>query len=440
MKGVKNEVTMVDEKILNSICENVGTPFYAYNYDNIRKRFMELKNSLPDNANLCYSVKANPSFAICQIISQLTSKVETSSLGEIQCAIKAGFKSENIILSGPGKTKEMLTFAIVEGICISVESVEETYLISDLCRALNKYSKIILRINPNISENKCGIVMCGLPSQFGIDYSEIEESITVIRKSEKVNLVGLSIYLGSQILDAQTIIKNTRNSLNLFMDFQREHNLKVNILDLGGGFGIPYYNDNWLDLKTMKEGLGELFKEYDNELKGRQILFESGRYIMADSGSFFTKILYRKKSRNRNYLICDGGFNNALIAAFFTREIRGNFPINIANKKLDSLSSNQSEYYICGPLCSPRDVLGSKVLLPNIDTGDILEIERVGAYGLTYSTLFFLSHDIPAEIIIKGNRYYIIRNRTQGIDFLNNQLALPDELLINLEDDINDNK
>lgn len=430
----------MDEKNLSSICENVGTPFYAYNCDNIRKRFMELKNSLPDNANLCYSVKANPSFAICQIMSQFTSKVETSSLGEIQCAIKAGFKSENIILSGPGKTSESLTFAIIEGIYICVESVEEIYLISNLCRTLNKYSKIILRINPNISENKCGIVMCGLPSQFGIDYSVLEEPVTVIRESEKVNLVGLSIYLGSQILDAETIVKNTRNSLNLFIDFQRKYNLKVDIWDFGGGFGIPYYNDNWLDLKTMKNGLVDLFKEYDNEVKCRQIFFESGRYIMADSGSFFTKILYKKKSRNRNYLICDGGFNNALIAAFFTREIRDNFPISVANKKLDPLNSSQKEYYICGPLCSPRDVLGSKVLLPNIDTGDILEIKRVGAYGFTYSTLLFLSNDVPAEIIIKGNRYYIIRNRTQGIDFLNNQLGLPDELLVKLEDDINDNK
>ncbi|MBS5842959.1 MAG: diaminopimelate decarboxylase [Clostridiales bacterium] len=418
------------ETLLNSICESVGTPFYAYDYDNIIERFTELKYSLPNNANLCYSIKANPSFAICQIISKLTSKAEASSLGEMYCALNAGFKSENLILSGPGKTNESITFALIKGICISVESVEEIYIISDLCRILNKNSKVILRINPKFSSNKSGISMCGLPSQFGVDYSEFEGAVTVIRQSERVNLVGLSIYLGSQILDAGTIIENTRNILNLFIDFQREYNLKVDILDFGGGFGIPYYNDTWLDLKMMKNGLGNLFEEYENEIADRQIIFESGRYIVADSGSFFTKILYIKESGNKNYIICDGGFNNVLIASFFTREIRGNFPINIAQRKIDLFNYNQKEYFICGPLCSPKDILGSKVLLPRVDNGDILEIKKVGAYGFTYSPLLFLSNDIPAEVIIKGNKHCIIRKRYHGVDFLNDQLGFTDELLI----------
>jgi len=140
----------MQEELVNSICENVGTPFYAYDYENIRKNFAELKNSLPDNANLCYSIKANPSFAICQIISGLTSKAEASSLGEMYCALNAGFKSENIVLSGPGKTLECIAFALREGIGISVESIEEIQLISELCFALNQYADIIIRINPNI--------------------------------------------------------------------------------------------------------------------------------------------------------------------------------------------------------------------------------------------------------------------------------------------------
>ena len=417
-------------KLLNSICENVGTPFYAYYYENIRKRFTELKNSLPHNANLCYSIKANPSFAICQIISKLTSKAEASSLGEMHCALNAGFKSENIILSGPGKTSESIAYALMEGICISVESVEEIHLISNLCRTLNQYSKIILRINPKFSSKKSGISMCGLPSQFGIDNSELEEAVAVILQLQRVHLVGLSIYLSSQILDAETIIENTCNILKLFICFQKEYNLKVDILDFGGGFGIPYYNDTCLDLKIMKSGLSNLFEEYSNEIADKQIIFESGRYIMADSGSFFTKILYKKKSGNKNYLICDGGFNNVLVSAFFTREIRGNFPMDIVPEKTGLLTDNQKEYYICGPLCSPRDILGSKVLLPSVNIGDILEIKKVGAYGFTYSPLIFLSNDIPAEVIIKGDKHYIIRKRMQGVNLLNGQVGLPDELLI----------
>lgn len=426
----KGEAAAMQEELVNSICENVGTPFYAYDYENIRKNFAELKNSLPDNANLCYSIKANPSFAICQIISGLTSKAEASSLGEMYCALNAGFKSENIVLSGPGKTLECIAFALREGIGISVESIEEVQLISELCNALNQYADIIIRINPNFSSKRSGISMCGLPSQFGIDYTELESAVSVIRQLQRVNLAGLSIYLSSQILDAETIIENTHSMLKVFICFQEKYHIKVNLLDFGGGFGISYYNDICLDLKVLKNGLSKLFKEYENEIADKQIIFESGRYIMAESGSFFTKILYKKKSGNKNYLICDGGFNNVLISAFFTREIRGNFPIDVVSKKIRLADDNPKEYCICGPLCSPRDILGSKVLLPSVDTGDILEIKKVGAYGFTYSPLFFLSNDIPAEVIIKGDRYYVIRKRMRGVNLLDDQAGLPEELFI----------
>lgn len=426
----------MDNELIRTISEEVGTPFYAYDYDKLNDRFHQLKEALPYFTYIYYSVKANPTLAICQIMNQFTKNAEVSSLGELQCVLKAGFHGENILFSGPGKTEEALYVAIKNDININIESINELNLINDICKEYDLISNIFIRINPDFASIKNGIAMSGIQSQFGVDISEIEFALKTIEQADRLCLKGISIYLGSQILEARTIVANSRNILKLFFKIQSEYSLKMTELNLGGGFGVSYYDDKSLDLRELKDGLKHLFSEYKDKLQGVKIYFESGRYLVADSGSFFTKVLYHKCSKGKDYLICDGGFNNILISSFFTKEIRGNFPIKLLGKTKSSNSRILKEYYISGPLCSRNDIIGSKVDLPCVKAGDLLEIKKVGAYGLTYSPLLFISHTIPAEVLIKGNDYYVMRTESGIDDLFRNQHELPSGYLLDGEGEV----
>lgn len=423
----------MDNELIRTISDVVGTPFYAYDYDKLKDRFHQLKGALPHFTYIYYSVKANPSLAVCQIMNQFTKNAEVSSLGEIHCALKAGFQGENILFSGPGKTKEALYIAIINDIKINIESINELNLINDICKEYDLITNICIRINPDFWSTKNGITMSGIPSQFGVDSSEIEAVLKTIKQADRLCLKGISIYLGSQILEARTIVENSRSILKLFFKLQIEYHLKMTELNLGGGFGVSYYDDKLIDLRDLKAGLKHLFNEYKDKLQGIKIYFESGRFLVADSGSFITKVLYHKHSKGKDYLICDGGFNNVMISSFFTREIRGNFPIELLGKTESSHIGMLKDYYISGPLCSPNDILGSKVHLPCVTAGDLLEIKKVGAYGLTYSPLLFISHAIPAEVLIKGNYYYVIRTGSGMDDLFKYQHELPSGFFLSEE-------
>lgn len=416
------------EKIIKQIIRDNKTPLYVYDYDIIKKNIFKLIDIMPPNGRLYYSMKANPNLAICQIIEHLIGRVEVSSLGEIKCAIEAGFEIKNILFSGPGKTGEELEFAINSGIQIIVESIEELEAISNICRKGDVPTGIMIRINPDFASKTTGFVMTGKASQFGIDVCDIDKSSRIIKNNEMLKLKGISVYLGSQILDANIILENTRKIINLFLMIQKKLNVKLSQLDVGGGFGVSYYDKKELDIDVLQAQMEQMVLNFHPYLENVEIFYESGRYIMAESGYFITKILYKKKSKGRNYLICDGGFNNMYISSFCTRDLRGNFPMRVLRE--NQVPQSFEEYFISGPLCSPKDIIGSKIKLPIVNSGDYLIVCKVGAYGLTYSPVLFISHEIPGEILIKGNQYFVIRDRSSE---LTKQFKLPENVVGNEE-------
>lgn len=416
----------MNKKILESIINRVGTPFFLYEYEKIKQQYNKLFNALPFSSKIYYSVKANPSLAICQVMKTFTEYAEVSSLQEILCAQKCGFENRNILFSGPGKTTEELEYAIKHNITINVESKGEVLSIHEICSEMGIASNILIRINPGFSNPKYGITMSGVASQFGVDISDVGNLIQIIQTKTKINIKGFSVYLGSQILDANVIIDNTKKILELFIELINEYRIDVQSLNFGGGFGISYFDNKELDYSLLKSGLNDLFKKYNGALQEVNIFFESGRFLLAESGSFITKVLYIKKSKGKEYLICDGGFNNILISSFFTRELRGNFPIEVCNYHNEP---EQKEYTICGPLCSPNDKFGCNILLPVVNEGDIIMVKKVGAYGLTYSPVLFISHIVPAEILIRDDQYYVIRSSSNHEYYFDNQYMLPQEVL-----------
>lgn len=418
---------MLTETLIKKAVEENNTPVYLYDCQRIQKNISNLAQALPEGSKLYYSMKANPLLGICQCIKQYISDIEVSSFNEMQVALKAGFSNEGILFSGPGKRHEELYEAVNAEVKINVESIQEINIIIRICEFISKKAKIMVRINPKITNNLAGIKMSGLSSQFGIDYSDIEEAIRIIVTSRWLVFVGFSIYMGSQILNADTIVSNTCEIVKLCIGLKKKYSLHIKELDVGGGFGVSYYDEKQLELNMLRNGLNNLLQKHKNDMINVKISFESGRYLIADCGLFITKVLYIKSSKDRTYIICDGGFNNALLVSFFTKEVRGNFPIELIKNRSENISDDFFEYYISGPLCTPADMLGIKVSLPAVESGDYILIRNVGAYGLTYSPTNFISHIIPAEVLVNNNKIHVARKRSGINDLLRGQNGIPND-------------
>lgn len=404
----------MNDNIINEAVRIYDTPLYIYDEKVIRKYIRDLKNALPKNSSLYYSIKANPLKGICKIVNSENCGIEIASKGELSIALDCGFLPDNIIFSGPGKTLVELTTAIKNKIkYINIESYSEAKIINDIAKKENMFIKVALRINPSFSVSGSKIKMVGVPSQFGIDEEALNENIQLICALSNIEVIGFQFYLGTQNLNAKDIVNNTKESIKCAINLSKLYSIKLQYLNLGGGFGIAYFRkEKDLDLRILKDGLNYVFKNYNDILKHTYIIFESGRFLLAESGCFVSKIIYKKSCRNKKYLICDGGSNLHSSAAFLGRYVRNNFPIRIITEK-----EGMEEVTITGPLCTPSDIIGNNIKINVAEEGDLVVIEKSGAYGLTHSPILFLSHELPAEVLYNDGSWNLLRKR-EALDLL----------------------
>ncbi len=416
------EVTskMNDYELLD-IAQKFGTPLYVYDGDKIIKQYNTLKNTLPQDFEIFYSMKANPLLGICQLFNALNSCIEVASIGELYMALAAGFTQDKIIFTSPGKSFDELEYAIKEQIySINVESTAEAEIINQLAAQRNVKVDISLRINPNFDAGGSSIKMSGVPTQFGIDQAAIAEAFGTLSLLPNINIIGIHIYTGTQALNAEKILYSMEQIISLAIDLSYNYGFPLKFLDLGGGFGIPYFKgETALDMVSLKEGFCVLWNKYKERLTKTRVAVESGRFLLAESGVYLTRVLYTKECRENKYIVCDGGSNQHASSAFLGRHIRNNFPMHVLNK-----SGAEEEVNIVGSLCTPTDILGQKVILPHIVPGNIIAIEKSGAYGLTQSPGNFLSHPLPAEVIQYNGETYTLRERGTKEDFLKGQNKL----------------
>ncbi len=415
----------MDDKTLQLLAEEYGTPLYAYDTARIISQYETLKNSLPDTFGVFYSMKANPLLGICQLFKTLGSSIEVASSGELHTALSAGFRPEDIIFTSPGKTREELEFAISSGIySINIESVDEAVIINEVAIQQGKTANISIRINPDFDIAGSSIKMTGVPTQFGIDQLKVEEALKIIEKLPNINVIGIHIYTGTQALNANNIVLSMEQIIRLALEVIQKCNIELQFLNLGGGFGVPYFKDDTpLDINAFKKDFSVMWEEYREKLSGTRIFVESGRFLMAEAGTYLTKILYKKECKGKKYLVCDGGSNQHASSAFLGRYIRNNFPMHILNKR-----ENEEQVNVVGPLCTPTDLIGQNVLLPMAEPGDILAIDKSGAYGSSQSPVLFLSHPLAAEVQYYKGTSYILRERWGKEAFLKDQRNLNFEL------------
>ncbi|MBE7056367.1 MAG: diaminopimelate decarboxylase [Ruminococcaceae bacterium] len=388
---------MDNDLIKKAICK-FKTPFYLYNEKEITNSIHTLTDTLPETAQLFYSLKANPNLKIIKLIRKQKVAVEVSSIGEIKRALKAGVKPWSIIFSGPGKQKEELQYAIKKGVfCINVESLDEIKLINKIGMERSVIVNVAIRINPNLNSSKTSIKMTGIASQFGIDEASIDETIRIAKKLKNIKIIGIQLYSGTQLLNYEDILFNTKTCIEYSRCISEKHQLDFSYINFGGGFGIPYFNgEQNLDCYRLKLGLEQLFCENNQYLKNMRCVFESGRFLIADAGVFVTKILYKKISHGKIFLVCDGGSNFHANSAFLGRRVRYNFPITVITKETIEATELVT---ITGPLCTPTDVIAQDILLPQCNSGDYIVVEKSGAYGLTNSPVLFISHPKPVEAL-----------------------------------------
>ena len=409
---------LTDERI-EKLAGKYGTPLYIYDRDVIRENSRLLKDCVYPGASVYYAMKCNPLVGICRAFREEGLGIETASKGEIVAALKAGYSGDDIIFTSPGKTEEEIEFAVGNGLkVINVDSLYEAEIVDRIAAKLKKKANIAVRINPSQCFSNAKIKMTGIPSQFGAEEEELDkEFFDRLEGLSNIETIGFQIYMGTQMLKVDDIIGNTEYAMKLAVRLSKEYGIKLRYLNCGGGFGVKYFkNEEPLDMQDLKSKMQELHERMGHELAGTEVIFESGRFLMASAGVMVTKVLYRKDSKGQRFLICDGGSNFHSSAAFLGRFVRNNFPQRAISK---SNKTEDIETMVCGPLCTSLDVMGQKVMMDKgVDAGDLIVIECSGAYGFTYSPSLFLSHESPAEIMADKDTVTVLRRRGEAKDLL----------------------
>jgi diaminopimelate decarboxylase len=385
---------------LDLLAEQVGsTPFFAYDRALLTERIALLRATLPADLQLSYAVKANPMPAIVQHISGLVDSLDVASADEMRVALDTPTPASHVSFAGPGKTPAELTRAIAAGVTIEMESETEARRVAEIGSRLGIRPRAAVRVNPDFRVKGSGMRMGGGPQQFGVDAELVPELLRELAATD-IDLLGFHIFAGSQNLIAEVLCEAQRKTVELALRLADDAPAPIRYLNLGGGFGIPYFpKDQPLDLAAIGDNLDGLMADIVRPQFGdARIVIELGRYIVGECGYYVTRVVDRKRSRGKTFLVVDGGMHHQLAASGnFGQVIRRNYPVSIANPvKLEPTETVS----VVGCLCTPLDLLADDATLPVADIGDLVVVHQAGAYGLTASPTQFLSHPAAAEVLV----------------------------------------
>ncbi|MGF7050445.1 diaminopimelate decarboxylase/L-glutamyl-[BtrI acyl-carrier protein] decarboxylase [Paenibacillus sp. DS2015] len=414
-----------DEKIKVALIKH-PTPFYLYDQEILINTYKGITQLLHPSVDVYLSLKSNNNVYLTNLFCQMGSGIEIASAGELHLAIKSGFPMNRIIYSGPGKTQDDLKVAVNTGIrCVIVESLEEARILSGVAMELGKNAAYAVRVNPDINGGKTAISMGGGPRQFGVDESQLEAFFANVSTLPSLDFMGIHVYMGTQILQKDVLIDMFNYTLNLARTIIDKYKMPVRMVDLGGGFGVPYFtHEKPLDMEGVLIALNHMLDKYLIDFPDTNFVIESGRYLLAASGIYAAKILYKKESKGETFLITNGGMHHHAAATFRGRAMKGNFPMKVIRRNAPSDSSHQTiseTVNVTGVLCTPEDCLARKVEVPIAEPGDWVVWFNSGAYGLSFSPIHFLGHPTPMELLMVGDQLNVIRNKGSESDLLLHQ-------------------
>lgn len=396
---IENGQLLIGGMPLERLAARVGsTPFFAYDRTIISAHVRALRAALPREIDLHYAMKANPMPAVVQMMVGLVDGLDLASAGEMKVALDAGADPAEMSFAGPGKRPIELWQAVAAGVTINLESPHELDALLAAGKALGVKPRVAVRVNPDFELKASGMKMAGGPKQFGIDAEQVPEVLAEIGR-HPIEFRGFHVYSGSQNLKAEALCDAQRKTLELAVRLAADAPAPVRMLNLGGGFGVPYFpGDQSLDLLPVMDNLRAVAADARARLPQAKLMIELGRYLVAHGGVYVTRIVDRKVSRGHTFLVTDGGLNHHLAASGnFGQVIRKNYPALIGNR---ADAPAEEEASIVGPLCTPLDLLGDHLKLPRAEVGDFACVLLSGAYGYTSSPLQFLSHPHPLEVLV----------------------------------------
>jgi diaminopimelate decarboxylase len=410
---------------ISEIAREYGTPFYLYHGETIVDRVRRVRGAL--GTEVSYSVKANPSLGVCQLIArEKEAGAEVASSGELAVARAAGFEPEDIVFAGPGKTDDELKRVVEEGIFAdNVESLGEIERLARIAGEMGRKIGVGLRINPAAQLMGSQMRMGGTVGQFGMDQAELEEAVEKTLSHPELILRGVHVYTATQVFEVEPLLEHCRNIFEIALEAADYAGHPLEMIDFGGGFGVPYFEKmSEFDLDSFGEGFRELLKTYrsDPRLEACRFLFELGRYIVADAGVYVTRAVDVKRTRGKTFVVTDGGMNHHLTATGNMGQVfRKSYPL----LNLTRMSGVPEEgIAVAGPCCTPLDTFGSNIPLVEPQVGDLIGVFYSGAYGFSASNLGFLSHPAPAEVLLWHGEAHRLRAGGSPEDVLDGQEAL----------------
>jgi len=373
-----------------------ATPCFVYDLDIVRDKVTALRAAMPTGLAIHYAMKANPLPAVVSAIVPLVDGIDIASGGELPVALAAG--AGHISFAGPGKRDPELEAGIAAGVTINLESEGEARRALAIAERLGITPRLAVRVNPDFALKGSGMKMGGGAAAFGVD---AERAAALVRSivAAGADWRGFHIFAGSQALDAAAIAATQAATVLLAGRLSAEAGQMPPLVNLGGGFGIPYFgNEQPVDIASIGSSLADVLANRPDSLSGARFALELGRWLVGEAGVYLATVIDRKDSRGETFLVTDGGLHHQLAASGnFGTVVRRNYPIAIASRFGAPATATVN---VVGCLCTPLDRLGDQVALPHADVGDVVAVFMAGAYGATASPSAFLGHGPANEVMI----------------------------------------
>ena len=381
-----------------ALVEKYGSPLYMYDFDYIENRYKTLKEAFTGKKSLInYAVKANSNLSVIQHLAKLGAGADCVSIGEVRRALDAGVDKYKIIFSGVGKRDDEIQEALERDILmLNLESEAEMKRVETVAKTLGKEARISIRVNPNIDPQTHPYISTGLhENKFGVEIDMAKRMYIYANKSEHLNPVGIHFHIGSQLTNLDPI----RESAMIVADLVRSlRAIKIDIkfFDVGGGLGVVYDEEQPIRETDYTAAIFEATKGLDLTL-----MCEPGRYMVANAGAFFTRVLYEKDNGSKRFVIVDGAMNDLIRPSLYD-----------AYHKIEALGAEgePAPADVVGPVCESGDFLGKNVMLPALSHNDILVVHSAGAYGFTMASNYN-TRPKPAEVALQGGEDRLIRRR-----------------------------
>ncbi|HLL29366.1 MAG TPA: pyridoxal-dependent decarboxylase, exosortase A system-associated [Allosphingosinicella sp.] len=379
------------------VAEAGDTPLFVYDLGRVTAQVRRFRSACR-GVNLHYAIKANTYAPLLKHIAKLVDGLDVASAGEMEAALASGTDSRDISFAGPGKRDDELVAAIEVGVTLNVESEGEAERALAIGRAQGRTPRLAVRVNPDFEIKGSGMRMGGGAKPFGVDAARVPALVWRLIEGG-AEWRGFHIFAGSQALSAEALIEAQRATVALAAELAREAGATPPLVNLGGGFGIPYFaTETALDVEAVGAALARTLAGRPAVLGESGFAIELGRWLVGEAGVYLTRIVDRKESHGKTFLVTDGGMHHQLAASGnFGQVVRRNYPVAIAGR---FGAEPEEEASIVGCLCTPLDRLADDVMIPRAEAGDLVAVFLAGAYGLSASPAAFLGHPPAREMAV----------------------------------------